>query len=128
MTDNDQLQLLEVIPAAVFDHVVSCDPRYQHHLPDGSFVIEDEECGSRTFSLREYLNEHDVELFEIFFASIDMLRDKVTGQVSKHEIAVGLTQLRWLFELYKTEQEQAKRALYNYARALLDDGPLEGDE
>ena len=56
-------ELRDKVPAAVMDQVVACDPRYQHHLPDGSFVLETED-GLVTLTLEQYARASVMAFFD----------------------------------------------------------------
>ena len=114
-------ELRDKVPAAVMDQVVACDPRYQHHLPDGSFVLETED-GLVTLTLEQYLEFQEIGTDEIFYASLDTLRASLENPAfTNDELFVELFNLRKLFDIYCAEQAQARKALYEYARSLLED-------
>lgn len=83
----------------IIDHLATCDPRYQGHLPDGRIVLLTED-GRRAVSPIEFAELcegfNDVELF---YATYNVALDSLAGRdsVPSAEVAEMLFDLRLLF-------------------------------
>lgn len=83
----------------IIDHLATCDPRYQGHLPDGRIVLLTED-GRRAVSPIEFAELcegfHDVELFYATYnVAVDSLAER--DSVPSAEVAEILFDLRLLF-------------------------------
>ena len=106
-------EVLAGVPRSVVDLIVANDPRYLHHNPDGTVRLRDEVDGDEDVTVDEYLAIHEINLAEVFYATLDDFLGNIKNQtiVPRGDVVDVLLDLRRVFHRFKDEQKKITRGL-----------------